>query len=211
MCRKLSKTLIDLQSSWIPRPQAPRTRPTFWCEQQARQTKPSRRKPRTRSLRLRGSALTSPNAVWDFKRVGPMSSWVYMQPSRSNQQIPSLNPESYQCGEQRTNFWAEMQQKPGHRQFVAGRDSLMSIGLDWIGLDCQRERELEMTDGTWCRPLSPTASYFPAFPPWGAIVREAGFWFLKNTRCLSMGVSQRLPLILWPKRRSVRAEDKKGK
>jgi len=62
------------------------------------------------------------------------------------------------------------QQEPGHRQFVAGRDSLMSVGLD-----CQRE--LQMTDGTWTN--SPDFSHFPA--SMGSNCARGGFRFLKNT------------------------------
>lgn len=119
-----------------------------------------------------------------------MSSWP---PSRSSNQRAINGGTHFSRGSWGLPASHPGNKSPGHRQFVAGRVSFMSIGLD-----CQWG--LCMTDGD--------TPFRPPFP-WGAIVRDSLFW-LKTKKCPSMGVSQHSPLILWPKIRGVEPEVKSG-
>jgi len=65
--------------------------------------------------------LTSPNAVWDFKRVGPMS--------RPPNGSPLESPESNQSGERGTNFWGTTRARTSA---ICGRQRLAHVR--WIGL-----------------------------------------------------------------------------
>lgn len=113
-------TAIEFPSLWANQPVVPDSHATR-TNNLVRTADKQNQQPIAGSLGLWGSALTSPNAVWDFKRVGPMSSWVSCQPVYGTLGATGARRTSAICGQQRIAH------------------------VRWIGLDCQRE--LWMTDG----------------------------------------------------------------
>lgn len=79
-------TAIEFPSLWANQPVVPDSHATR-TNNLVRTADKQNQQPIAGSLGLWGSALTSPNAVWDFKRVGPMSSWVYCPPTPQKTQL----------------------------------------------------------------------------------------------------------------------------